>query len=130
MNNENITKNTLIEQFTGYVIDEVNEIINYEFDNFKDSDLSKSEKIGEVEGYIHDEGRFHAIVDQSQEVIYTYQAKQVCDVLDIDIFGESEMTGERYESWSHAAFDGLYSMIYENIDLDEIINEAILKLNK
>ena len=121
------TLNNLIESWEKHISDEIDEIIHWEFDNFKDYDESKSQKINEVEDVLQD--RLHELIDGSQEVIYTWHAKQVCDTLDIDPFGESEMTGERYNSWHEAAYDGLYSMIYENIDFDEIINNAILKLD-
>ena len=123
-----MTKNQLRDRFEQYLIDEVDEIIHWEFDNFKDCDESKSWKINEVEEELHD-GRLHQLIDQTQEVIYTHQAKEVCDVLDIDIFEDDPMTGERYTSWSHAAYSGLYEMMLEEIDWDEIINNAILKLD-
>lgn len=123
------TRNTLREGFENSIIDTIDEIIHWEFDNFKDNEDDKSQRISDVEDLLHDT-YLHQLIDGSQEVIYTHQAKAVCDALDIDIFGESEMTGERYESWSHAAYDGIYSMIFEDIDFDELINNAILKLNK
>lgn len=43
------------------------------------------------------------------DVIYTYQAKKVAEAFGINPFDESEMTGERYNSYNQMAVDAIYN---------------------
>lgn len=45
------------------------------------------------------------IVDGLSDVIYNYQAQKVSEAFGVDVFGESEVTGERYTSYNEIAFE-------------------------
>ncbi len=72
--------------------------------------------------------RIHEVIDGHEWVIYTHRSKELVDVLDIDIFGDDEMTGERYTSWNQAAYCGLYNVMIEENNIIEMIEDAIEEL--
>ena len=55
------------------------------------------------------------IVDSSEYVIYTYQAKRISEVYEIDPFSKSEVTGENYNSFNEIAYEVLHDMLAEYI---------------
>ncbi len=118
----NITKNMLIEDWTNTIQDIIVEVKEYDFKDDHSDDI-QTEDFYEVVNE-----RLWEAIDGSQEVIYTYQAKQVVDALYIDIFDNDPMTGEQYSNWSHAAFSGIYEMIQEEINIDDMINEYLEEL--
>jgi hypothetical protein len=48
------------------------------------------------------------VINGLSDVIYTYQAQKVSEAFDMSPFDESEMTGERYNSFNEMAFDAIY----------------------
>lgn len=52
------------------------------------------------------------IIDGLYDVIYNYQAKKVSEAFDVDVFGESEITGERHSSYNQIAFEVIYQEFY------------------
>ena len=66
------------------------------------------------------------MINELREVIYTYQAKEVSKVVGMyDAFDTSDITGERFDNWSQVAFENIYQLIYENIDLESLYYEVI-----
>ena len=55
------------------------------------------------------------IIDHSEYVIYTYQAKRITEVYEIDPFSKSEVTGENYKSFNEMAYEVLHDMAIEYI---------------
>ena len=106
-----MTKNQLIQDWTSTIQDIIEDVKEYEFKDDHSDDIQTEDF------YEHVNEQLWQAIDGCQDVIYTYNAKKVCDVLDIDIFGESELTGERYDNWHVAAFDGIYTMINEEISV-------------
>lgn len=84
---------------------EVKEYVDYMSEAFKTDYLSYDEDADEEEA-------IHVMIDGSQYCIYTYYAKQIAWAFDIDVFGESEMTGERYRSYEHIAYEVLYNLYW------------------
>ncbi len=114
-----MTKNILIEDWKDTILDIIKEVKEYEFEDVHSDDIETEDMYELVNDRLWD------TIDGCEEVIYTYRAKQVCETLDIDIFGEDEMTGERYTSWHQAAFCGIYNMIQEEISIDDMINQYL-----
>ena len=106
------TKNELIEQMSEQITDIINE--GSEFTNDFD----------EVEETVNDE--IFQMINDSQFVIYTHKAKEISKTINLyDAFDTSDITGERFDNWSQVAFENLYALIYNEIDVNELI-ETIL----
>jgi len=112
----NFTKNILVNEWTATVQDIIVEAIEY--DEFNDVD-ELTEKVREL---------LHETLDGCQEVIYTYQAKDVCEALDYDIFEEDPNYGEKANNWSQAAYMAIDGMINEEINMDEMCDTAFLEM--
>jgi hypothetical protein len=64
------------------------------------------------------------MIDSDENVIYTYKAKEISKLIgDYDAFDTSDMTGERFDNWSQVAFENIYHLIYENIDIDLVLEK-------
>ena len=106
------TKNELIEQMSEQITDIINE--GSEFTNDFD----------EVEETVNDE--IFQMINDSQFVIYTHKAKEISKTINLyDAFDTSDMTGERFDNWSQVAFENLYSLIYDEIDVNELIETTL-----
>ena len=57
-------------------------------------------------------------------VIYTHKAKEIVNKLDFDIFDDTK-DFYPYTNWSQAAYSAIYDLIFNNINLNEEINERI-----
>lgn len=65
-------------------------------------------------------------IDSSQQVIYTWRAIEVSKAIgQYDAFDFSDITGERFENWSQVAFENLHHLIYQELDFEELMTEAI-----
>jgi hypothetical protein len=54
------------------------------------------------------------IIDGLSDVIYNYQAKKIAETFYYDPFtSESEMTGEKFNSYNEMAFELLYNKFYD-----------------
>tara|TARA_R110002167_G_scaffold99344_1_gene260570 strand:+ start:603 stop:938 length:336 start_codon:yes stop_codon:yes gene_type:complete len=106
------TKNELIEQMSEQITDIINEAS--EFTNDFD----------DIEETVNDE--IFQMINDSQFVMYTHQAKEISKTINLyDAFDTSDITGERFSDWSQVAFENLYALIYNEIDVNELI-ETIL----
>ena len=114
----NFTKNILVNEWTGTIQDIVNEVIENDFQDNTDGSILVTERddLNEKIDQLIWEG-----LDGCEEVIYTYQAKDVCEALQVDIFDTSAMTGENFNSWSQAAFDSIYTLIQEEDLIDQCL---------
>ena len=82
------------------------------------------------EANINDQDDFYDYLIQwiENKVIYTFDARNICDNLDADIFAEHEFG--RAENWSQAGYNALYNCLTENDDtvtwaeMEHIQNEA------
>ena len=113
------TKNELIEQMT----EQIKDIINLE--------LKFTKNIEEIEEIVNDE--IFQMINNSEYVIYTDQAKKISETIDLyDVFEISDITGERFRSWSEVAFENLYYFIHKEIDVNELIKTTLVidKLQK
>ena len=57
----------------------------------------------------------HEQIDGHEYVIYNYQAKKIAEAFDVDVFGESEITGERYSSYNVIAYEIIEEMVMEKL---------------
>ena len=106
------TENELIEQMSEQITDIIKEASEFT----KDFD--------EVEETVNDE--IFQMINDSQFVIYTHQAKEISKTINLyDAFDTSDMTGERFDNWSQVAFENLYSLIYNEIDVNELIETTL-----
>ena len=63
------------------------------------------------------------MIDSDENVIYTYKAKQISEIIgQYDAFDTSYDTGERFSNWSDVAFENIYHLIYNEIDLESLLN--------
>lgn len=53
------------------------------------------------------------IINGLGDVIYNYQAKKVTEAFDVDVFGISDITGERYTSYNETAHEIIYNEFYK-----------------
>ena len=105
-------KNELIQQMSEQITDIIKEASEFT----KDFD--------EVEETVNDE--IFQMINDSQFVIYTHQAKEISKTINLyDAFDTSDMTGERFDNWSQVAFENLYSLIYNEIDVNELIETTL-----
>jgi len=124
-----ITHKELKDYYINGILDIVNDIYSYDYD--EDIVRMESEQ-DEVEERLWD--CLFGIVDDSCYVIYTYQAKEVIELLNyFDPFDINDMTGERFDSYSQCAYENIYKFISEEIDpthlLDDFINQKMKKEN-
>ena len=64
------------------------------------------------------------MINDDENVIYTYKAKEISKLIgDYDAFDTSDMTGERFDNWGQVAFENIYHLIYENIDIDLVLEK-------
>ena len=116
-----MTKNEIINDWKGNISDIINEVIKYDFEGSKDAQLLVTER-NDFNERIND--LLWETIDGSQDVIYTYKAKEISEIINIyDIFEKWELTGERFESWSQCAFANIYDMIQHEIDINELISK-------
>ena len=106
------TKNELIEQMSEQITDIISEAS--EFTNDFD----------DVQETVNDE--IFQMINDSEFVIYTHKAKEISKTINLyDAFDTSDITGERFADWSQVAFENLYSLIYNNIDVTELIETTL-----
>jgi len=115
------TKNEIIKDWKNNISDIINEVVKYDFDRGTDSEIliterdQFNERVNEL---------IWEAIDGCQDVIYTYNAKQITEIINIyDIFDEWELTGERFNNWSECAFANIYDMIQNEISIDELITK-------
>ena len=106
-----MTKNELRDQVKEMIQMDIEDAMNYEFvDGYDDID----EVIETVQ-----EKLYHSI---DNACIYYSDQKEIIRTLEMDHFGHSETTGERYTSEGEMAFEGLYELSHE-FDIEEMITE-------
>ena len=116
-----MTKNEIINDWKGNISDIINEVIKYDFEGSKDVELLVTER-NDFNQRIND--LLWETIDGSQDVIYTYKAKEISEIINIyDIFEKWEVTGERFDNWSQCAFANIYDMIQHEIDINELISK-------
>ena len=106
------TKNELIEQMSEQITDIINEASEFNND------------INEVQDTVNDE--IFQMIDNSEYIIYTNKAKEISKTIGLyDAFDTSDICGERFEGWSQVAFENLYALIYNEIDVAELIETTL-----
>ena len=106
------TKNELIQEMNEVIIDIINEA----------SEFTKDfEQVSET---VNDE--IFNMINDSEFVIYTNKAKTISDTINLyGAFDTSDTSGERFEDWSQVAFENLYALIYNEINVDELIETTL-----
>ena len=66
------------------------------------------EALEEYPSYTQDDYIFD-VINELSDVIYTYQAQKVAEAFGMSPFDESDMTGERYNSFNEMSFDAIYN---------------------
>ena len=63
------------------------------------------------------------MIDNDENVIYIHKAKLISDTIGkYDAFDTSDISGERFEYWSQVAFENIYHLIYNEIDIESLLN--------
>tara|TARA_B110000027_G_scaffold92032_1_gene97371 strand:- start:158 stop:493 length:336 start_codon:yes stop_codon:yes gene_type:complete len=106
------TKYKLIGQMSEQITEIINEASEFTND------------FNDVEETVNDE--IFQMINDSQFVIYTHKAKEISKTINLyDAFDTSDITGERFDNWSQVAFENLYSLIYNEIDVTELIETTL-----
>ena len=106
------TKNELINQMSAEIIYIIKEASEFTGD-FDDVQETVNERIWEM-------------IDGSEFVIYTHKAKEISKAINLyDAFDTSDITGERFADWSQVAFENLYALIYNEIDVNKLIETTL-----
>ena len=82
------------------------------------------------EANINDQDDFYDYFTQwiENKVTYTFEAKNICDNLDADIFAEHEFG--RAENWTQAGYNALYDCLIDHDDtvtwteMEHVLNES------
>jgi hypothetical protein len=81
-------------------------------------------------GTINDQDDFYAYFTQwiENKVTYTFEARDICDNLDADVFAEHEFG--RAENWTQAGYNALYDCLIDHDDtvtwdeMEHVLNES------
>jgi len=84
------------------------------------------------QGEINDEDDFYNFKHEwiDNKVIYTYEAKEICNKLNYDVFQEHDIFGKA-EDYPQAGFCALYYLLNDDDDvvrwheMEEVLNEAM-----
>lgn len=113
------TKSDIKEEWIGTIGDIIKDLIEYEFNDYRDIDIlvtNRDEFDARMEEMIWE------TLNNDQDVIYTYKAKEIIDIIDIyNIFDEWELTGERFNDYSSCSFANLYDFIQNEINVNDLI---------
>lgn len=123
-----MTNQTLSDQWTDNVQCAIKDVYLYDFghlDNDKKYPYFRQSPKVMAECLVNRRDEFLDLVndrlhqDFDSAVIYTQTAKDIVQCIGLaDIFETSEMSGERFESWEHCAYENLYLFVNENIDIE------------
>ena len=118
------TQTEIIETLESSII----EIVKESIENVTMSDYGTVwETPEEIEETVND--LIFQMIDGMQEVIYTYKAKEISEIIGIyDAFDTSDMTGERFENWSQVAFENIYELMIQTLSISQIIEKELNKL--
>ncbi len=65
----------------------------------------------------------YEMINMDENVIYTYKAKEISELIGgYDAFDTSDITGERFENWHQVAFENIYHLIYNDIDIESLLD--------
>ena len=114
------TQTEIIETLESSII----EMVRYEINQ------NNLDTVEDIEDAVND-GIFE-LIDGMQEVIYTYKAKEISEIIGIyDAFDESDFSGERFEDWSQVAFANIYQLICDEMDIMGMVETMVeTELNK
>ena len=87
------------------------------------------------EANINDQDDFYDYFTQwiENQVTYTFEARDICDNLEADIFAEHELYG-RANNWTQAGYNALYDCLYFHDDtvtwdeMEHVLNESQTKI--
>ena len=106
------TKSELVEQMSEQITDIIKEASEFTND------------IEEIEETTNDV--IWQMINDSEFVNFTYKAKEISKSINLyDAFDTSDITGERFDNWWQVAFENLYSLIYNEIDVNELIKTTL-----
>ena len=122
-----MTKFNIIQDWKDTIYDLCQEVHTYEFPELTHEDVEHS---------TNDDFRQHLddliwqTIDGCQDVIYTYKAEQISQIIGTYSAFDTwdTVTGEKFENWSQVAFANIYDLIQEHIDIDFIIKSYFLDL--
>lgn len=62
------------------------------------------------------------MIDNDENVIYYHKAREISRIIgDFTPFDTSILTGERFENESQMAFENIYHLIYNKIDIENLL---------
>lgn len=118
---QSLTVNELKENYIGVIIDRIEDIYFYDYN--EDIVRMESEQ-DDIDDDLND--HIFEIINDSYYVIYTHAAKEVIEVLGyFDPFDIGDITGARFENYSQCAFENIYRLIYDDINPNILLDNFI-----
>jgi len=131
---ENTTINEIIKDWEETIKDSINALLEYDFRTSTDERITLDDYQNDIclkdDLYDSIQDMLHEIIDGCEDVIYTYNAKKISDIIGkYDAFDTWEVTGERFNNWMQVAYANIYDLIQEEIDIEELIIECLKDVN-
>ena len=116
-----VTHKELKDYYINGILDIIDDIYLFDYDE----DIVRMEsELDDVEDRVRE--HIFELIDGSCYVIYTYQAKEVIELLNyFTAFDIGDITGERFDSYSQCAYENIYMFISEEIDPDHLLDNFI-----
>ena len=114
-------KTEIINDWKETITDLIDDVIKYDFEDSTEAQILVTDR-DEFEERLNE--LIWETIDGCQEVIYTYRAQETVKQINIyDIFDEWDLTGEKFNNWSQCAFANIYDLIYNEININELITK-------
>ena len=115
------TKHSILTTFEFAIKDGIEELFKYQYNsNIKEMEI----ELDNDNYFLYD--MLHELIDQSQYVIYTNKSKEVVECLNYYTpFCENDMTGEQFKSYNECAYANIYTLIQDNLDLEDMVARFI-----
>ena len=134
MKMENTTINEIIKDWEETIEHSIDTFLEYDFRTSNGDRITLDDYQNDIclQDDLNDsiQDMLHEIIDGCEDVIYTYNAKKISDIIGkYGAFDEWEATGERFNNWSQVAYANIYDLIQEKIDIEQIIIECLKDVN-
>ena len=120
-----MTKYDIIKDWKDTIINIIDDVIEYDFNKMSTTDLilNKDDIAEKVEEQLWQ------TIDGCEDVIYYYKAEKISNVIGLyNAFDTSDMTGQQFNNWCECAFENIYTLIYNEIDINNLIIDSIANI--
>ena len=120
-----MTKYDIIEDWKDTIINIIDDVIEYDFNKMSTTDLILNkdyiaEKVQE---------QLWETIDGCEDVIYYHKAEKISNIIGLyNAFDTSDMSGEKFNNWCECAYENIYTLIYNEIDINDLILDCIANI--